>query len=98
MAVIAAGLAAGADDYVGRPFHQPELMARLRAVLRLRQVMVRHETAQAVVAALANAVEAKDGTTQHHCQRLAQRALLRGPGRHDERGRTGRDRLRRAAP
>ncbi len=76
MAAIAAGLAAGADDYVGRPFHQPEVMARLRSVLRLRQVMVRNETAQSVVAALANAVEAKDGTTQDHCQRLASRAVL----------------------
>jgi DNA-binding response OmpR family regulator len=28
------GLQAGADDYLGKPFHMPELLARLRAILR----------------------------------------------------------------
>lgn len=28
------GLQAGADDYLGKPFHQPELLARLQALLR----------------------------------------------------------------
>jgi DNA-binding response OmpR family regulator len=31
------GLAEGADDYVTKPFHIPELTARIRAVLRRRQ-------------------------------------------------------------
>lgn len=30
------GLRAGADDYVGKPFHLPELLARLEAILRRR--------------------------------------------------------------
>jgi DNA-binding response OmpR family regulator len=29
-----AGLAAGADDYIGKPFSPPELVARMKAVLR----------------------------------------------------------------
>jgi putative two-component system response regulator len=65
------GLDAGADDFVNKPFRRPELLARIRSAIRMRRAIVRMETAQAVVAALANAVEAKDETTERHCQRLA---------------------------
>ncbi len=65
------GLGAGADDYLAKPFRQPELLARIRSALRLRAALLRMETAHAVVATLANAVEAKDPSTEHHCQRLA---------------------------
>jgi putative two-component system response regulator len=43
----------------------------LRSARRLALVMAEMEGAQGVVAALANAVEAKDSMTEHHCQRLA---------------------------
>jgi putative two-component system response regulator len=62
---VVAGLDAGADDFVRKPYDEAELMARVRSVLRLARV-----TAE-VIAALANAVEAKDATTEMHCQRLA---------------------------
>jgi putative two-component system response regulator len=68
---VVAGLGAGADDYLAKPFRQPELLARIRSALRLRAALLRMETAHAVVATLANAVEAKDPMTEHHCQRLA---------------------------
>jgi putative two-component system response regulator len=68
---IVSGLGAGADDYLAKPFRQPELLARIRSALRLRAALVRMESAHAVVATLANAVEAKDPMTEHHCQRLA---------------------------
>lgn len=65
------GLDAGADDFLGKPYDAAELFARMRSVLRLRAAMAGMEAAHGVVAALANAVEAKDATTEHHCQRLA---------------------------
>ena len=66
-----AGLDAGADDFVRKPYDEAELMARIRSVLRLARVTAEMIGAHGVIAALANAVEAKDSTTELHCQRLA---------------------------
>ena len=68
---VVAGLDAGADDFLAKPYNEAELLARLRSARRLALVMAEMEGAQGVVAALANAVEAKDSLTEHHCQRLA---------------------------
>ena len=68
---IVAGLDAGADDFVRKPYEEAELMARVRSVLRLARVTAEMVGAHGVIAALANAVEAKDSTTEQHCQRLA---------------------------
>jgi putative two-component system response regulator len=65
------GLNAGADDFIRKPVSRPELIARIRSALRLRRALVGMEAAHAIVAALANAVEAKDGPTEQHCERLA---------------------------
>jgi putative two-component system response regulator len=72
------GLDAGADDFLSKPFRQPELLARMRSALRLRQALVRMDAAHTAVAALANAVEAKDPSTERHCQRLANLAARLG--------------------
>lgn len=72
------GLDAGADDFLSKPFRQPELLARIRSALRLRQALVRMDAAHKAVAALANAVEAKDPNTEQHCQRLANLAARLG--------------------
>ncbi|HEY7940681.1 MAG TPA: HD domain-containing phosphohydrolase [Candidatus Limnocylindrales bacterium] len=70
-----AGLDAGATDYVTKPFDGAELLARTRAALRTKAAFDRLEDTQAVLVALANAVEAKDPITEHHCNRLAGMAL-----------------------
>jgi putative two-component system response regulator len=72
------GLDAGADDFLSKPFRQPELLARIRSALRLHQALLRMDAAHTAVAALANAVEAKDPTTERHCQRLANLAARLG--------------------
>jgi putative two-component system response regulator len=68
---VVSGLDAGADDFVRKPYDEAELMARVRSVLRLARVTAEMVGAHGVIAALANAVEAKDATTELHCQRLA---------------------------
>src|SRR5438105_10749505 len=73
-----AGLDAGATDFVTKPFDRAELWARVRAALRTREAFRRLESVQSILAALANAVEAKDPNTQHHCSRMAALALALG--------------------
>jgi putative two-component system response regulator len=65
------GLDAGADDFLRKPYERAELLARIRSVLRLAEAMAEVDGAHGVIAALANAVEAKDQLTERHCQRLA---------------------------
>ena len=69
-----AALDAGADDFITKPFQQVELLARMRSAFRLRRAMTSLERAAQIVAALSNAVEAKDAGLVHHCRWLARHA------------------------
>ena len=73
-----AALDAGADDFLAKPVQQAELLARMRSAMRLRQAMTSLERATQIVAALANAVEAKDLGLVHHCRWLAHHAARVG--------------------
>ena len=82
-----AALDAGADDFVAKPFQQMELLARMRSAFRLRRAITSLERATQIVAALANAVEAKDMGLVHHCRWLAHhaaRVAVTGGLREDE--------------
>ncbi len=70
-----AGLDAGATDFLAKPFEASELLARIRAALRMKAMTDRLESTQGVLVALANAVEAKDPSTQHHCGRIGAQAM-----------------------
>ncbi len=66
-----AGIEAGADDFLGKPFSSGELRARIRALLRLKAFTDQLESAEAVLCTLGRSIEAKDPSTEGHCERLA---------------------------
>ena len=65
------GVEAGADDYFTKPFETAEVLGRVRSVLRVKQLTDELEAAEAVLFALARAIENKDPATEGHCERLA---------------------------
>jgi putative two-component system response regulator len=73
-----AGIEAGADDFLGKPFDSQELKARVRSLLRLKRYTDELDSAESVILSLALTVEARDPYTRGHCQRLAAYAVLIG--------------------
>lgn len=69
------GLDSGADEYLTKPFQKVEVMARLRAMLRMRFLQDQLENAEQVIFTLARAVEAKDVYTAGHIERVSSLAV-----------------------
>ena len=65
------GIDAGADDFISKPFNPPELRARVRSLVRIKRYTDDLESADAMILSLAMTIEARDLTTDGHCQRLA---------------------------
>jgi putative two-component system response regulator len=67
-------LEAGADDFMSKPVERVELVARVRAALRLKALYDTLDGAEQVIFSLAAAVEAKDSFTERHTQRVGETA------------------------
>jgi putative two-component system response regulator len=65
------GIAAGADDFIHKPFDRAELLMRVKACIRVKRLTDDLETAEAILVALSNAIEAKDAYTEGHAGRVA---------------------------
>lgn len=65
-----AGLEAGADDFLTKPFDHAELLVRTKALLRDRELNKQLDAAEGVILALARVVEARDRYTIHHAERV----------------------------
>ncbi len=72
------GIEAGADDFLSKPFNPHELRARVRSLVRIKRYTDDLESADAMIISLAMTIEARDASTNGHCQRLAAYASTLG--------------------
>ena len=68
------GLEVGADDFIVKPIERVELVARVRSLLRVKQLYDRLDDAQRTIFSLARAVEAKDSSLEAHTERVGMNA------------------------
>jgi putative two-component system response regulator len=72
------GIEAGCDDFLTKPFDSTELHARIQSLVRLKRYTDELESAEAVILGLGATIEARDPSTNGHCQRLAHYATTLG--------------------
>jgi len=72
------GIEAGADDFLSKPPVIAELEARVRSLTRLKRYTDELDSAEAVILSLGLIIEARDPSTNGHCQRLAKYAVALG--------------------
>jgi putative two-component system response regulator len=72
------GIQCGADDFLSKPFHREELLARVRSLVRLKQFTDHLESAEKVLFSLVLCIEAKDPCTEGHCHRLSKFSVALG--------------------
>lgn len=71
-------MAAGASDFVRKPYAPTELQVRVRAAAQRKRMTDELDNAETLLFALARLVEEKDGTTGDHCSRLSHYGVILG--------------------
>lgn len=71
-------LEAGADDFLPKPIRMGELKPRVRSAIRVKKYIDELDNAAASMMLLGAAIEARDRSTQGHCERLADYGLQLG--------------------
>jgi putative two-component system response regulator len=72
------GIEAGADEFLSKPVHPHELLARVRSLSRVKHLIDSLDSAEAAFMGLALTIEARDPLTKGHCERLSSRAVRLG--------------------
>jgi putative two-component system response regulator len=72
------GLEAGADEFLSKPVHPHELRARVRSLTRMKHLIDELDSAEAAFMTLALTIEARDPSTNGHCERLAELSVRLG--------------------
>jgi len=72
------GTEAGADDFLTKPIDVRQLRARVRALLSVKHFTDDLDSAEEVILNLARTIEARDPSTEGHCERLATYATAIG--------------------
>jgi len=72
------GIEAGCDDFLVKPFDAAELHARIQSLVRLKRYTDDLESAESVIMGMGATIEARDPSTNGHCQRLAYYATRLG--------------------
>ncbi|HCC69459.1 MAG TPA: metal-dependent phosphohydrolase [Nitrospiraceae bacterium] len=65
-----AGIEAGADDFISKPFQPLELITRVRSLLKLKRLQEELDHSESVILTLAVALESKDPYTKGHSERV----------------------------
>ena len=65
-----AGIEAGADDFITKPFKSIELTTKVRSLLKFKKLQEELDHSESVILTLAVALESKDPYTKGHSERV----------------------------